>query len=56
MCGATAIERPPVYVDINIDNPFMYLIRDKANGEVWFVGTVYTPNLWADDMAEYEPF
>lgn len=56
MCGATAIERPPVYVDMNIDNPFMYLIRDKANGEVWFVGTVYTPNLWTDDMAEYEPF
>ena len=23
--------------------PYLYLIRDKASGEVWFTGTVYNP-------------
>lgn len=27
----------------NIDNPFMYLIRDKETGEVWQIGAVYYP-------------
>ena len=27
----------------NIDNPFMYLIRDKETGEVWQIGAVYFP-------------
>jgi serpin B len=34
---------PVEEIDITFDKPFMYLIRDKANGEVWFMGTVYEP-------------
>ena len=30
---------------IKIDKPFLYLIRDKKTGEVWFIGTVYEPNV-----------
>lgn len=44
-------ERPE---EVKIDNPFMYLIRDKKTGEIWFVGTVYEPNSWEDDKADYE--
>ena len=32
---------PVVEIDMTFDQPFMYLIRDKATGEVWFMGTVY---------------
>ena len=28
-------------IDISFNKPYMYLIRDKATGEVWFAGTVY---------------
>ena len=31
-------------IEIKIDKPFMYVILDKKNGEIWFVGTVYEPN------------
>ncbi len=54
MAGNAMIQDPPEYVYINIDKPFMYLIRDVATGEVWFVGTVYEPNLWENDKAEYK--
>ena len=37
-------------IEIKIDNPFMYLIRDKHTGEIWFVGTVYEPNSWQEDI------
>ena len=40
--------------EIVIDNPFLYAIRDKANGEIWFVGTVYEPNLWENDKVAYQ--
>ena len=40
-------------VEIKFDKPFLYVIRDKANEEVWFVGTVYEPNSWDKDMEEY---
>ena len=40
-------------ININIDKPFMFVIRDKENGEVWFVGSVYNPVLWDDVKAEY---
>ena len=36
-------EVPYKTIDITFDKPYMYLIRDKATGEVWFVGTVYEP-------------
>ena len=30
-------------IDITFDKPFIYLIRDKNTGEVWFMGSVYEP-------------
>ena len=43
-------EIPIEKIDLTFDKPFMYLIRDKETGEIWFAGTVYEPI----DMAEYE--
>ncbi len=34
---------PVEKIDITFDKPYMYIIRDKATGEVWFAGTVYEP-------------
>ena len=34
---------PVEVIDLTFDNPYMFLIRDKATGEVWFTGTVYEP-------------
>ena len=31
---------------IKIDKPFLFLIRDKDSGEIWFTGTVYKPEEW----------
>lgn len=36
-------EVPTVRIDLTFDKPYLYLIRDKASGEVWFIGTVYEP-------------
>lgn len=41
-------------ISINIDHPFLFLIRDANNGTIWFTGTVYQPNLWADDQEAYQ--
>ncbi len=49
---ALADENKPI--EINIDKPFMYLIRDKKTDEIWFVGTVYEPNSWENDKGDYE--
>lgn len=56
MMDATAMTDPyiPQPVVINIDHPFLFLIRDADNGTVWFTGAVYQPNLWEDDAADYE--
>jgi len=42
-------------VDVIINKPFMFLIRDKDTKDIWFTGTVYEPNKWEDDEEEYEP-
>ena len=34
-------EVPIKVIDLTFDKPFMFLIRDKSTGDVWFVGTVY---------------
>lgn len=34
---------PVETIDLTFDKPYMFLIRDKATGEVWFTGTVYEP-------------
>lgn len=43
-------EQPAV---VKIDRPFFFEIRDKKNGEVWFSGVVYEPNLWENDKGLY---
>lgn len=43
----------PQLVVVRIDHPFLFVIRDRKNGAAWFVGTVYQPNLWEDDVNEY---
>ena len=55
--AATAIgdERIPEPIIIDINHPFLFLIRDRDNSATWFTGAVYEPNLWADDKAEYQP-
>ena len=40
-------------IDLKFNKPFMFLIRDKKTGEVWFMGQVYEPNLWKNDASEY---
>lgn len=39
--------------EVKIDRPFLYVIRDKNTSEIWFVGTVYEPNLWEEDKVNY---
>ena len=41
----------PIVVDIN--KPFLYFIKDKESGEIWFVGTLYEPSDWQEDKADY---
>ena len=38
-------EVPTEEIDITFDKPYIYLIRDKDTGEVWFAGSVYEPTL-----------
>lgn len=40
--------------ELRFDKPFLYLIKDKENGEIWFVGAVYEPNLWEKDKDDYK--
>ena len=43
----------PKPIIIDIDHPFLFLIRDKASQDIWFIGAVYQPNLWSDDASTY---
>lgn len=54
MVNESIVVTPTKPEEIRIDKPFLYVIRDKDTGEVWFVGTVYEPNSWEEDKAEYE--
>ncbi len=49
---ALSDEKQPI--EVKIDKAFMYLIRDKKTDEIWFVGTVYEPNSWENDKADYQ--
>ena len=40
---------PVETIDMTFDHPYMYIIRDKDTGEVWFTGTVYDPTLWENE-------
>lgn len=35
------LEVPVKTIDLSFNNPYMYLIRNKETGDIWFVGTVY---------------
>ncbi len=50
--GIEPSEDKPVVIEIN--KPFMYLIKDKNTNEIWFVGTVYKPNSWDNDKKDYQ--
>ena len=54
MMDKAMIANPTKPEEIKIDKPFMYLIRDKEAEEIWFVGTVYEPNSWEEDKADYK--
>lgn len=34
---------PVEKINLDFDKPYMFIIRDKNSGEVWFTGTVYKP-------------
>lgn len=43
-CGYEHLFDVPIEeVNITFDKPYLFLIRDKNSGEVWFVGSVYEP-------------
>jgi len=42
-------EVPVEKIDLTFDKPYMFLIRDKETGEIWFTGTVYEPLLWENE-------
>lgn len=41
-------------IDLTFDKPYMFLIRDKQNGEIWFVGNVYNPLTWEEDQTKLQ--
>ncbi len=47
-------EVPLIEIDITFDKPYMYLVRDKNSGEVWFMGTTYAPLKYEEP--EYYPY
>ncbi len=50
------LEEPKQPVEIIINKPFMFLIRDKNTKDIWFTGTVYEPNNWEKDEMEYRGY
>jgi len=55
MAATTSMPRPKNPVNVFIDKPFMFLIRDKNTKDIWFTGTVYEPNAWKDEQSSYKP-
>lgn len=37
---------PVEKIDLTFSEPYLFLIRDKDSGTIWFVGTVYQPTLY----------
>lgn len=42
-------EIPVEKVDLTFDRPYLFFIREKETGELWFVGTVYEPLSWEEE-------
>ena len=49
---------PVEEIDLTFDKPYMFIIRDKESGEVWFAGTVYEPLSLEEEpmLEEYKSF
>ena len=48
-CGFDYLYEVPVEkIDLTFDKPYLFLIRDKKTGEVWFTGEVYEPTIYKD--------
>lgn len=45
-------EVPVEEIDLTFDKPYIFLIRDKETGEVWFTGSVYSPLLYSEDTTK----
>ena len=54
MPGAFKEEKVEEPIEVNINKPFVFLIRDKDTKDVWFVGNVYEPNSWENDKVQYQ--
>jgi len=50
---AAAAFMPPEPINITINKPFMFIIRDKSTKDIWFTGTIYEPNLWENNKSSY---
>ena len=53
MTANSIMANEDIPVEIKIDKPFIYFIRDKKTNEIWFVGTVYEPNSLENNKIEY---
>lgn len=47
---------PVEEIDLTFDKPYMFLIRDKETGEIWFIGTVYEPLSWEEEPEKDNAF
>lgn len=36
-------------IEMNFNQPFIYFIKEKNNNNIWFMGTVYEPEIWNKD-------
>ena len=52
MEAGAAIEVKTI-IDLEFDHPFIYLIKDKNSDYIWFIGSVFKPNLWSNDKKTY---
>jgi len=53
MAAGAGMPKPTYPVIIDINKPFMFVIRDKNTKDIWFTGTVYEPNSWEIDAEAY---
>ena len=45
-------EVPVEVIDLTFDKPYIFLIRDKKTGEIWFSGSVYEPTEYQEPTYE----
>jgi len=52
-CGFDySFDVPVKKIDLTFDKPYMFLIRDKESGEVWFTGIVNNPTKYTEPVYE----